>query len=179
MSKFILSPGPTQCKPEFLETLAQPIMYHRCSDFRALYEKTSDNLRRIIDLRDGDIFLITSSGTGVMEASVANLFNHNDHVLVVSVGHFGNRFIEICQAYGLNVDSLNYEIGSTYDLDQVKSFIDKNPDLKGVFVTHHETSSGVLNKLEPIGKLVAQLKDCVFVVDSISGLLAHPMHMSD
>lgn len=179
MSKFILSPGPTQCKPEFLETLSQPIMYHRCSDFHSLYKKTCDNLRQIIHLDGGDIFLLTSSGTGVMEASVSNFFNAGDHVLVISVGHFGNRFIEICESYNLNVSALKYDIGQTYDYAQVEAFINENPDLKGVFITHHETSSGVLNNLEPVGKLVEGLDDCIFVVDSISGLLAHPMQMSD
>lgn len=178
MDKIILSPGPTQCKSEFLDVLSQPLMYHRCSDFHQIYDSCRAKLKKIVSLDSGEVILLTSSGTGAMEASVSNLCNPGDHVLVISIGHFGNRFIDICNQYNLNVSSLKYELGSSYDYEQVADFIANNQDLKAVFITHHETSSGVLNNLEPIGKLVSNLPDCMFVVDSISGLLAHPMQMS-
>lgn len=129
-------------------------------------------------LEEGEVLVLTSSGTGSMEASVANFFNRNDDVLVISIGHFGNRFYEICQCYELNTHLISYPIGETYDFDEVKAFIANHPELKGVFITHHETSSGVVNDLEAIGNLVKELKECVFIVDSISGFLAHPMYMS-
>lgn len=179
MSKFILSPGPTQCKQEFMDTLSDPLIYHRCSDFHKVYESTRKYIRQIISLTGGEIFLLSASGTGAMEASVSNFCSEGDHVLVISVGNFGNRFAQICESFKLNVDTLTYPIGKSYDYEQVKSHIENNPDLKAVFVTHHETSSGVLNKLKPIGDLVANMDDCVFVVDSISGLLAHPMNMDE
>lgn len=179
MAKFILSPGPTQCKPQFMDILSEPLIYHRCSDFHKLYDSTRNYLRQIINIDGGEIFLLASSGTGAMEASVANFCSPGDHVLVISVGNFGNRFAQICEAFNLNIDVLSYPIGKSYDLGQVSKFIKSNTDLKAVFLTHHETSSGVLNKIEPVGELVAELDDCVFIVDSISGLLAHPMEMSN
>lgn len=179
MNKFILAPGPTQCRDELLEVLSEPVMYHRSSDFRTMYKETRANLEKMMGLNDGYALILTSSGTGSMEASVANFFNPKDEVLVISIGHFGHRFHEICEAYNLDVTMLDYPIGQSYDYDEVKAYIEAHQGLKGVFITHHETSSGVLNKLAPIGDLVANMPECLLIVDSISGFLAHPMEMSN
>lgn len=179
MDKFILAPGPTQCRPELLEELARPVMYHRSSDFRKMYQETRQELAEMMGLKNGEVLILTSSGTGSMEASVANFFNSGDKVLVISIGHFGHRFQEICQAYGLAVTMLDYPIGETYNLSEVQTYIANNPDLKGVFITHHETSSGVLNQLAPVGELVKDMPECLLIVDSISGFLVHPMAMTD
>lgn len=177
MDKIILAPGPTQCDQRFLDVLSKPVKYHRAHDFHEVYGKTRNILKKIVGLNKGEAILLTCSGTGAMEAAVANLFSESDKVLVVSIGHFGNRFAEICDTYLLNTDVLEYPIGSTYELDEIKDYLNDNPDCKGVFVTHHETSSGVLNDLAPIGELTNQLENCLFVVDSISGLMVHPMDM--
>lgn len=179
MHKFILAPGPTECRKELLEVLAQPVMYHRSHDFREVYAKTRHILEHMMGLKDGHALILTSSGTGAMEAGVANFFQPHDPVLVISVGHFGHRFQEICQAYDLDVTMLDYPIGQTYDFNEVKAYLQTHPDLKGVFITHHETSSGVLNQIEPIGALVSQMPDCLLIVDSISGFLIHPMKMTE
>ena len=178
MDKFILSPGPTQCRPELLEELAKPVTYHRSMAFHEMYQNIRTKLKSMMALDDGEILLLTSSGTGSMEASVSNFFKRNDDVLVISVGHFGQRFYDICQTYELNTHLLSYPIGKTYDYNEVKEFISTHPNLKGVFITHHETSSGVVNDLEKVGNLVKELPECLYIVDSISGFLAHPMYMS-
>lgn len=179
MDKFILAPGPTQCRQELLDVLSRPVMYHRCHDFRVLYEQTRNMLCQMMQLTQGESLVLTCSGTGAMEASVANFFSAGDEVLVISIGHFGHRFNEICEAYQLKVTMLDFPIGQTYNYEVVKEFIDTHPNLKGVFITHHETSSGVLNQLKPIGDLVKDRDDCLLIVDSISGFLVHPMCMDD
>ena len=179
MNKFILSPGPTQCRPELLEELSKPVTYHRSEAFHAMYKNIRNKLKQMMALNDGEVIVLTSSGTGSMEASVSNFFSRHDDVLVISVGHFGQRFYDICQTYELNTHLLSYPIGQTYDYEEVKSYISNHPELKGVFITHHETSSGVVNDLKAVGDLVKDLPDCVYIVDSISGFLAHPMYMSD
>lgn len=178
MDKFILAPGPTQCRQEFLDILSEPVMYHRSTDFRKMYQKTRRSLVKMMGLDDGEALILTSSGTGAMEAGVANFFSIHDPVLVISIGHFGHRFQEICTAYQLDVTMLDYPIGETYDYGEVKQYITTHPELKGVFITHHETSSGVLNQIAPIGELLKDLPDCLLIVDSISGFLVHPMEMS-
>ena len=178
MNKFILSPGPTQCRPELLEELAKPVTYHRSIAFHDMYQNIRTKLKSMMALDEGEVLLLTSSGTGSMEASVANFFKRNDEVLVISIGHFGQRFYDICQTYELNTHLLSYPIGKTYDCCEVKDFIESHPQLKGVFITHHETSSGVVNNLEFVGNLVKELPECLLIVDSISGFLAHPMYMS-
>lgn len=177
MNKFILAPGPTQCDEHFLKVLSQPVKYHRCQDFHMLYKETKDLLKKIVSCKNGEALLLTCSGTGAMEASVSNFFNPGDKVLVVNIGNFGNRFVELCNTYKLNTNVLKYPIGSSYNIEDVQKYLMSNPDVKGVFATHHETSSGVLNQLEPIGKLISQQENCIFIVDSISGLMVHPMNM--
>ncbi len=179
MDKFILSPGPTQCRQELLDELSKPVTYHRSVAFHEIYQDTRKKLANMMALNNGEVLLLTCSGTGSMEASVANFFNTNGEVLVISIGHFGQRFYEICQVYGLNTHLLSYPIGQTYDKKEVKEFINTHPQLKGVFITHHETSSGVVNDLEFVGQLVNELSECLLIVDSISGFLAHPMKMNE
>ncbi|MDO5328992.1 MAG: aminotransferase class V-fold PLP-dependent enzyme [Coriobacteriia bacterium] len=177
--KFILAPGPTQGDQKFVDLMSTPVIYHRCEDFHRIYTETCEYLRQIVGLDGGFAFPITCSGTGAMESSVANFFSPNDEVLVISVGNFGNRFYQICEAYNLNVTKLGYEACKSYDYNEVKDFVDSHPNLAGIIMTYHETSTGVLNKLKPIGDLIADRDDCVLVVDAISGMMVHPVKMTE
>jgi len=179
MEKFILTPGPTECKDELLEVFTRKMIHHRSYAFKEIYKETREQLADMMHLDDGEIILLTSSGTGAMEASVANFFSKGDKVIVISIGYFGHRFEEITKVYGLDVIVLQYPLGETYDYDEVKTTIHCHPDVKGVFLTHHETGSGVCNKVEPIGELVNQLEDCLLIVDSISGFLIQPLEVSN
>lgn len=178
MEKFILTPGPAEYKKELLGVFTKQVTYHRSYAFKEIYQSTRDQLQQMMHLDEGEIVLLTSSGTGAMEAGVTNFFSKGDKVVIISIGHFGHRFEEIAKAYGLDVIMLDYPLGETYDYDEVKKTIANEADLKGVFLTHHETSSGVCNAIKPIGELVKERKDCLLIVDSISGFLMHPLEMS-
>ena len=113
-----------------------------------------------------------------MEAAVLNLFSRKEKVLVINTGNFGQRFVEITTVHGLEVINLEYEWGSTYKLEDIKEIILANPDLKGIFMTHSETSTGVLNNIQNIGALTKDT-DILLVVDSVSGMVVNPLKFDD
>jgi aspartate aminotransferase-like enzyme len=116
-----------------------------------------------------DVFILTSSGTGAMEATVVNTLSPGDKVLVLSTGAFGDRFATIAEQFGADVTRLNFEWGQAVDLDEAKRALDADPKIKAVLVTHNETSTGVTNDLAAIGKLVRGY-DKLLLVDAISSL---------
>ena len=119
-----------------------------------------------------DVLIFLGSGTGGMEAAVVNLFSPGDTILLISIGVFGDRFGEIAESFGLNVEKLCFPWGKTYDPEIVKKAIynDKEGKIKGVLVTHNETSTGVLNDLVPIKEILKDHQEILLVVDAISSL---------
>lgn len=171
--EILMTPGPTPVPPEVLLAQGSPIVYHRGPGFAALLTKVTDGLKWILDTKN-DVFTFTSSGTGAMECAVANLFSPGDRVLVVSVGNFGQRYKQICEAYRLTVDYLPYEWGQTAKAEDVAKAL--QPDTKAVLIQHSETSTGVVNDLESIGKVVKN-HPALYVVDSVSGAGGARLHV--
>src|SRR5690554_4549817 len=113
-----------------------------------------------------------------MESAIVNLFSQGDEVLVINTGFFGERFIEICKTYELKVHTLDYEWGQTYKLEDVKEMFNKYPNIKGVFVTYHETSTGVLNDVQLLGEFI-HTTNAILVADCISGMIHHHFAFDD
>jgi len=175
--KLIMAPGPTNIPQNYLELMSEEFPHHRTQEFAVLIKKLRANLQQLLYMEHGEILLISSSGTGAMESTVANLFNAEDKVLVINIGFFGDRFTTMTTRYGLEVIELKYPMGETYDIADVQEVIESVPDLRGVFITHHETSTGVLNDLETLGEILKNYDDILYIVDSISGLIVHPFYM--
>lgn len=163
---FLLTPGPTPIPPEVAQKEALPILHHRTKEFGEIFINVLEGLKYIFQTQN-DIFLMSSSGTGAMESVVVNLLNPGDEVIVASCGVFGNRWEKICTAYNVNVCKINAEWGKAVDPMEInKKLTDKT---KAVFTTHTETSTGVVNNLSEIGKIVKE-SNAVLVIDAISGL---------
>jgi aspartate aminotransferase-like enzyme len=126
----------------------------------------------------GDLFILTSSGTGAMEAAVVNFLSPGDEALVMAAGKFGERFGHIARAYGANVTQIDIPYGQAIPPERVAEELAANPRFKAVFVTHNETSTGVTNDLEAIGSVVRN-HAALLIVDSISGAGALPLKMDD
>jgi aspartate aminotransferase-like enzyme len=171
MSKKLFTPGPGNVPQLIRVQLAKDLIHHRMSDYRSILFNVSDKLKKVFKT-NSDVLILTSSGTGAMESSIVNLFSKNDEVLVINTGFFGERFIEICSTYELNVHTLNYNWGETYQLQDVKDMFIKFPHIKGVFITHHETSTGILNNIEILGEYL-HTTNALLIVDSISGMINH------
>jgi aspartate aminotransferase-like enzyme len=161
-----MTPGPTPIPPEVLAAQGAPIVYHRGPGFGALLQEVIDGLHWLLGTKN-DILVFTSSGTGAMESAVANLTSPGDKVLVVSVGYFGERFKTIAERFGCDVTFLGYEWGQVAKAPDVKAALNKDPGIKAVFVQQSETSTGVVNDIEPIARVVKE-SNALFVLDAIS-----------
>jgi serine---pyruvate transaminase len=165
---YLLTPGPTPLPPEVCEAMAKPIIHHRTPQFQAVLKEASEGLKYIFQTAN-DVFVLTSSGTGAMEAAVINLLSAQDTAITVQAGKFGERWTEICKAYGINTEVIDVEWGKAVSPQEIGKRLKANPKIKAVFVTLCETSTGVVQDIQAIGEIVKD-SSAVLVVDAISGL---------
>ena len=173
--RYLFTPGPTPVPPEVLAALAEPVVHHRGPDFRPVYEQCLDRLKQVCRT-SSDVLLFTASGTGAMESAVANLCGPGSRVVVVSAGAFGERWIEIAERFGCAVVPLRYEWGEVPRAADLGMMLDDTPDVRAVFVTHSETSTGVVADLRALSE-AARPSGAHVVVDAISSLGAVPLEM--
>jgi len=161
-------PGPTPCPAEVLEAMARQMVNHRGPEFGRILLDVTAKLKQLFQTK-ADVFLLTCSGTGGLEAAVVNTLSPGDKVLSVSIGFFGERFAEIARQFGAEVLPLDYEWGKAADVDDIRRALEKEPQIKAVLVTHNETSTGVTNDLAAISAVVKEF-DKLLLVDAISSL---------
>jgi aspartate aminotransferase-like enzyme len=162
---------------EVLLKMAEPMFHHRTPRYEQLFAAVNDKLRKLF-LTQGDVFVLASSGTGAMEAAVVNMLAKGDKAIAVRGGKFGERWFELCQAYGIDCIALDIEWGHAVQPEQLKKVLDANPEVKAVFTTQSETSTGVLTDMKAIGALIKNY-DAVLVTDAVSGLGAHELRQDD
>jgi aspartate aminotransferase-like enzyme len=135
-------------------------------------EECTAGLKRVFKTRH-EVFILTCAGTGGLEAAVVNMLSPGDTVLSVSIGVFGDRFAAIASTYGVNVEKLDFEMGTAADPKRVAERLkaDKGKEIKAVLVTHNETSTGVTNDLKAISAAVRE-HGALLLVDAISSMLA-------
>lgn len=175
--EILMTPGPTPVPHFVLEAQGAPIVYHRGPGYSKLLNEVVDGVRWLIST-SGDVFVYTSSGTGGMEGAVANVTSPGDKVLVVSVGYFGERFKTMCQNFGCDVTSIDYEWGQVAKAADVEKALAADPGIKSVFVQHSETSTGVINDIEPIARAV-RAEDRLLILDAISSIGAVDIKMDE
>jgi aspartate aminotransferase-like enzyme len=148
--------------------MGRQMMNHRGPEFAKILNNVTDKLKQLFQTKN-DLFLLTGSGTGGLEAAVVNTMSPGDKVLSVSIGVFGERFAAIAKEFGAEVTPLNFEWGKAADPDAVRKALKADPKIKTVLVTHNETSTGVTNDLAAISSVVKEA-DKLLVVDAISSL---------
>jgi aspartate aminotransferase-like enzyme len=166
-------PGPTPCPPQSLQAMGRQMINHRGGEFAKILNSTTEKLKQVFQTK-GDVFLLTGSGTGGLEAAIVNTFSPGDKVLSISNGAFSERFADIAEGYGAEVIRLNFEWGKAVDLDTVEKVLRKHNsikdgDIKAVLATHNETSTGMTNRLGDISAVVNKF-DKLLLVDAISSL---------
>jgi aspartate aminotransferase-like enzyme len=169
--EILMTPGPTPVPPTVLLAQASPLVYHRGPGYGRLLREVTSGLRALLKT-EADILTFTSSGTGGLESAVANLFSPGDRVVVPVAGYFGERFAKIAEAFGLDVRRVEYEWGRAVRTEDVAEALAEAP-AKGVLAQHSETSTGVVNDIEAIGRVTKEA-GALFVVDVISSLGAVP-----
>jgi aspartate aminotransferase-like enzyme len=168
-------PGPTPVPDDILQAVAHPMVNHRGKEFAGVLERCAAKLKDFF-LTKNDVVMLSTSGTGGLEAAVVNTLSPGDQVLGVSIGAFGDRFAQIAETYGAEVIPLAYEWGQAARGADIRSALREHPDVKAVLVTHNETSTGVTNPLEEIAAAVRET-DRLLLVDAISSLGAVPFDM--
>ena len=169
----LLTPGPTPLYPPALHAMMASDLHHRTEDFRNLYKSALADLQEVMGTSH-DVLLFASSGTGAMDASVSNLFSRGDKVIVCSAGKFGERWVEIAKAYGLEPVVLKAEYGDTVSPAAVEAALQAEPAARGVFVQASETSTGAAHDMRGIARAVAETQ-AILVVDAITGLGTMPL----
>lgn len=163
------TPGPTPIPPSVDRSMSQPMIGHRGEKCKELMQDIAPRLKPVFGT-SGDVLVITGSGTSALESAVVNATQPGDEVLVVVAGAFGDRFAQICQTYELNVHRLDVTWGEAVKVDQVTQALQENPDIKAVFVTHCETSTGVMHPVEAVAEKVKEVSEALVIVDGVSSI---------
>ena len=161
-------PGPTPVPDEVLQAMAWPMVNHRGPEFAQALNDVTVKLKQLFQTKN-DVFLLTGSGTGGLEAAIVNTLSPGDKVLSVTVGVFGERFASIAEQFGAEITPLRFEWGKAADADAIRQALQAEPKIKAVLVTHNETSTGVTNDLASISAVVKEF-DKLLLVDAISSL---------
>ena len=170
-------PGPTALPPSVREAGARQMINHRGPEFAAMLARVLDGMKPYFGTTS-DIAMITTAGTGGLEAAVVNVLSPGDRVLGVSIGSFGDRFAKIARTHGADVTKIEVEWGQAADPAVVRAELERSPGYKAVLLTHNETSTGVMNPIQELAAAVREsAPDALILVDSVSGLGAVPFQM--
>lgn len=176
MKKRLFTPGPTPVPEHVMLTMAEPMIHHRHPEFITLFQRVNDNLKYLFQTSQ-DVFTLTSSGTGAMEAAVCNLLSAGDSAVYVNAGKFGERWGELCRAYGVRAEEIVVEWGQSVNASDVARVLKQHTGCTAVFVTHSETSTGVLQDVRSVAKVVRDNSDALVVVDGITSIGALELRM--
>lgn len=174
---YLLSPGPTPVPDRALSAAAEPIIHHRTPEFSALFMEVTEGIQHVFGTKE-DVYVLTSSGSGAMETAVINLLSPGDKAISISGGKFGERWGNICRAFGVDVHEIVLEWGRDFTKEQLAAELKAHPGVKAVFSSLSETSSGAVFDIQGYGEVVSGT-DAVLVVDGISGTGATPCPMDE
>ncbi len=177
VKQYLMTPGPTPLPPAVSLVMAQPMTYHRAPAFIEVYARALRRLPQVFGTT-GDVLLFASSGTGAMESAVSNLIRPGDAALVISCGKFGERWAELCDAYGAATVHHEVEWGTKIDPGEVDRLLGENPGVGVFFTTLSETSTGVVNDVRALAE-VAHAHDALIAVDAVSGAGAVPVNQDE
>ena len=171
---YLLSPGPTPIPNEVALAMSETMIHHRTPQFNKIFAEARERLKKLFGTIN-DVLILASSGTGAMEASVANLFSPGDKVLVVNGGKFGERWLNIANAYGLRPVELKVEWGQAVKVADIEKQLTANADIRGVMIQASETSTTVLHPVKEIAQRIRN--GPLFLVDGVTavGVISLPL----
>ncbi|MCK8817107.1 alanine--glyoxylate aminotransferase family protein [Natroniella sulfidigena] len=164
----MMLPGPVDVSQHALLSSAQRMIGHRTKECEELIAEVTQGLKYVFQT-EHDVLTLTCSGTGGLEASIANTLSRGDKVLSLCTGAFGERYATIAERYGIEVERINFEWGEAVDISKVEEKLEGTDQFKAILMTHNETSTGVINHPKPIGRL-AQEHNLLLLVDAVSSL---------
>jgi aspartate aminotransferase-like enzyme len=178
IKQYLLTAGPTPLPPAVSQVMAEPVLYHRAPAFIEVYERVLGRLPDVFQTAN-QVLCFTASGTGAMESAVANLLGAGDPCLVASCGKFGERWAQLCEAFGADAEHLAFEYGEKIDPERVGAAIESMKAApRAIFTTQSETSTGVVNDIRALAEVAAK-HETILVVDAVSGLGAVDLPQDD
>jgi aspartate aminotransferase-like enzyme len=179
MQQNLRIPGPTPIPPAVAEAMARPMINHRGPEFAAIIGRVTEQLQYFFQTTQ-PVLGFPSSGSGAMEAAIVNSFSPGDAVLSVTCGAFGNRIAKIAAAFGLNVTRHEVEWGRAAEPEAVAQALAAVPNVRGVLLTHNETSTGITNDIQSLARVIRQQnKDALILVDAVSSLGCVDLRMDE
>lgn len=176
--RYLLAPGPTQIPPEVLLKMAEPIIHHRNPMFETVVEEVRENLKYLFGTKN-EVLIFSSSGTGAMEGAVTNMLSPGDKAIVVRSGKFGERWANICKAYGVEAINIDLPWGDVLDPKVIENALKENPGVKAVYTQATETSTGTRFPTREIAAIVKNYPDTLMVVDGITGVGVFALPMDE
>jgi len=173
LKQYLMTAGPTPLPPSVSQVMAEPILYHRAPAFIEVYARSLERLKMVFQTKN-DVLGFASSGSGGMESAVANLTRPGEPALVVSCGKFGERWAELCDAYGADLIHHDAGWGEKIEPAELDRLLSANDRVEVVFTTLSETSTGVVNDVRELTE-VAHRHGALIAVDAVSGLGAIPI----
>ncbi len=164
----LMIPGPTRVAPRVLKAMSENIVNHRSAVFGEIITETTEMMSEVFQT-ENQSYILTGSGTAAMEAALSSVLDKGDKVLNIVGGKFGQRFMQIAEVHGAVPTELEVEWGHGVDPEDVKYILEEEDDIKAVTIVHNETSTGVTNPIEEVGKIVNDF-DALYVVDTVSSL---------
>jgi aspartate aminotransferase-like enzyme len=168
------TPGPTPVPQDIVQAMGEPMINHRGPEFHELIDEVTQRLKQVF-MTQNDLYILTSSGTGALEAAVVNTLSPGDKVLGFSAGAFGDRFCDCSETFGAEVKRVNFEWGESIDPEVVRQELKDNPEVKAVQITHNETSTGITHDVETISRIVTREFGKLLLVDAVSSLGCIPL----
>ncbi|MBR5329548.1 MAG: alanine--glyoxylate aminotransferase family protein [Firmicutes bacterium] len=177
LQEYFLLPGPTDVPSNVLRTMAKPMINHRGPEFEGILNNITEKIKKVFKT-EGEVFTLTSSGTGGLEAAVVNFINPGDKVLVASIGNFGERFCDIAKMYDADVEFIDFGWGNAIDPAVIEKRLaeDVNHEIKAVLCQHNETSTAIVNPIEAVSA-ARKGHPALLIVDTVSGLGAASFDM--
>src|ERR671922_1008994 len=167
MEYLVMLPGPTNVPNRVMNAMVAPIINHRSDDFHVLYKTIVEKTQRVFQT-NGDIILLTTSGTGVVEASVINVIRKGDKAIIPVNGEFGMRLADLIDNWGGQAIRINAPFGENPPFERIEETFDKNKDVKAIYAVYNETSTGTtLRYMDKIGDLCSR-NGAFFIADAVS-----------
>src|SRR5918911_1889027 len=177
IKQYLMAAGPTPIPAKVSQVQAEPILYHRAPAFVEIYARVLERLRHVFQT-ENEVLTFAASGSGGMESAVANLVRPGTKVLVASCGKFGERWAELAEAYGADLVHWDAGWGNRVEPGELEQKLVENPDVEVVYTTQSETSTGVVNDVQPLTEVV-HTAGALICVDAVSGLGAVPVRQDD
>jgi aspartate aminotransferase-like enzyme len=174
VKRYLFTPGPVPVPEEILLEMAKPIIHHRTAEFENIFAEAREGLKYVFQTKE-EVFILASSGTGGMEGAVANTLSSRDKALVVNGGKFGERWMKICQAFGVEVHEIKVEWGNAVDPQHIEEALKKDSSIRAVLVQASETSTGVMHPVKDIAEITRQRDDVLLIVDGITAVGVFPI----